>query len=396
MNNMKKSNILVTALLLMAFTLLSCDGNKGKVEEAAKQFISAVNNHDKATIYSLYPNAKNIENMTLPDSIQKGDISVEKNDSGDYVVNIKNDRQQALVFKVADDKNISLLETFSVLQLDSAAMELAIKTGVPMKQLSDLKLSELFNEDGDFIAALKEKYASYIGGQLIYESGTYCASRNFGGSVTVTQPIRNVGTVPIKADEYNVEFNFYCPNGTAASSKEIVSGVDLQPGEGYTYNVFPSGYVNAAYEHDFRWTISFVYKNISPIQSLLKFAKMQGDEYDEFMKKNDPTQLDPGVKKMEGHYELKGTIGEYDVSYMKLDISKGNTTGSYHYSFQKEGVELSLSGEYEKDGTLTLNETTPSGTKSGRFEGKFDGKEFSGTFHNLTKGTTFPFSLRLI
>lgn len=392
---MKKSNILVTALLLMAFTLLSCDGNKGKVEDAAEQFIAAVNNHDKATIYSLYPNAKNIENMTLPDCIQKGDISVEKNVSGDYVVNIKNDRLQSLVFKVADDKNIYLLETFNVLQLDSAAMELAIKTGVPIKQLSDLKLSELFNEDGDFIAALKEKYASYIGGQLIYESGTYSASRNFGGSVTVTQPIRNVGTVPIKADEYNVEFNFYCPNGTAASMKKIEAGVDLQPGEGYTYNVFPNGYANVCFQHDFSWTITFVYKNISPIQSLLKFAKMKGDEYDEFMKKNDPTQLDPGVKKMEGHYELKGTIGAYDVSYMKLDISKGNTTGSYHYSFQKEGVELSLSGEYEKDGTLTLNETTPSGTKSGRFEGKFDGKEFSGTFHNLTKGTTFPFSLRL-
>ena len=394
---MKKNNILVTALLLIAFTLLSCDGNKGKVEEAAKQFISAVNNHDKATIYSLYPNAKNIENMTLPDSIQKGDISVEKNDSGDYVVNIKNDRQQALVFKVADDKNISLLETFSVLQLDSAATELAIKTGVPMKQLSDLKLSELFIEDGDFIAALKEKYASVISGNLIRESrGTWVATRNYyGGNVSVTQPIRNVGTVPIKADEYNVEFNFYCPNGTAASMKKIEAGVDLQPGEGYTYYVYPgSGYVNACSQHDFKWEISFVYKNISPIQSLLKFAKMQGDEYDEFMKKNDPTQLDPGVKKMEGHYELKGTIGEYDVSYMKLDISKGNTTGSYHYSFQKEGVELSLSGEYEKDGTLTLNETAPSGTKSGRFVGKFDGKEFSGTFYNLTKGTTFPFSLR--
>lgn len=103
-------------------------------------------------------------------------------------------------------------------------------------------------------------------------------------------------------------------------------------------------------------------------------------------------KVETQVVKIEGHYDISGSIGTYNVE-MKLDVNNGNATGLYHYDFQKQGTNLSLSGQCEEDGTLTLNETTPSGTKSGRFVGKFDGKIFSGTFYNLIKGTTFPFSL---
>lgn len=100
------------------------------------------------------------------------------------------------------------------------------------------------------------------------------------------------------------------------------------------------------------------------------------------------------VGKFDGHYEWVGTVGAYGAN-MKIDINNGHAMGLYHYDFQKEGVNLSLSGECKEDGTLTLEETTPAGRNSGRFVGKLVDGSFSGTFYNLMKGTTFPFSLSL-
>lgn len=301
---MKKGTILGASLFLAALTLMSCDSKKNKVEELANQFITAVNNQDKATIYHIYPNAKNVENMTFPKNIQAGDITIEKNDTGYYVANIKNDRQQRLVFKVIDENNISLVESFSVLQLDSAATELAIKTGVPLKQMSDIQLSELFNEEGRYITILNKLYADATNGNLKSGDGAYTASRNYGGSVSITQLIRNAGTVSIKAEEYNVEFYFYSPNGYSPSTKQIESGVDLEPGEGYTYHLtLDGGYVNACYAQDFGWKVSFVYKNTSPITTLLKYVKFTGKEYDAYIealstsKDNDDVKDDQSNKK---------------------------------------------------------------------------------------------------
>ena len=82
---MKSINITTTLLALIAMLFVSCDSNKGKVEEQARLFVAAVNNKDKATIYDIYPEAKNIKNMSLPDSIVIGEISVEKTDSSLYI-----------------------------------------------------------------------------------------------------------------------------------------------------------------------------------------------------------------------------------------------------------------------------------------------------------------------
>ena len=130
---MKKIHFFI--LSLCSFLFCACDTNKGKVEEMANQFIEAINAKDKPSIYNFYPEANNISNMTLPDIILRGNITVEKNDSNDFVVSIDNVRQQKLVFRVKGDNQIELKETYGILVLDSAAMELAIKTGVPLKNL---------------------------------------------------------------------------------------------------------------------------------------------------------------------------------------------------------------------------------------------------------------------
>ena len=283
---MKKINIFI--LTLSALCFCACDSNKGKVEELSNQFISAVNAKDKASIYNIYPNAKNLSNMTLPESIQIGDLSVEKNDSN-YVVTIANARQQKLVFKVLGENQIEMVESYSILDLDSAAMELAIKTGVPVKQIPDLVISKLMDIGGNFIEYLNTQYSGALKGGLIREGGTWEAQRAYGGNVTVAQPIRNVSDVPIKGSEYNVEFTFYCPNGTSnARLKKVEEGIDLEPNEATTIYVFPGGgYVDACYENDFSWTVSFVYKNLSAINRLLKYVKFSGNEYNDYLKNSE-------------------------------------------------------------------------------------------------------------
>ena len=153
--------------------------------------------------------------------------------------------------------------------------------------------SRLLDENSSFVSYLREVYADAINGNIVSESGTYVANRYYGGNVTVTQAIRNIGNAPIKGSDYNIEFNFYCPNGTAASQKNVEHGVDLEPNEAASIIVYPgAGYVHACYEHDFSWTVTFVYKNVSPITSLLKYVTFKGNEYGEYMKdkKSDNTE----------------------------------------------------------------------------------------------------------
>ena len=153
---MEKIKITILTFCILLCCACDSDKNKVKIKEVTDMFVSAINAKDKATIYSIYPNAKNINNMSLPDSIQKGDITIEKNDSVSYIVSIANARMQKLVFEVKSENEVVLNDTYSVLELDSASLELAIQTGVPVKEISDLNVSKLLDVEGDYIEFLKK------------------------------------------------------------------------------------------------------------------------------------------------------------------------------------------------------------------------------------------------
>ena len=337
-------------ITILTFRILLCcacdsDKNKVKIKEVTDMFVSAINAKDKATIYSIYPNAKNINNMSLPDSIQKGDITIEKNDSVSYIVSIANARMQKLVFEVKSENEVVLNDTYSVLELDSASLELAIQTGVPVKEISDLNVSKLLDVEGDYIEFLKKTHADEIQGSLVRENGTWTAQRAYGGNVTVTQAIRNVGTVPIKGSEYNVEFTFYSPNGTSnAHLKKVENGVDLEPNEATTFYLYPgNGYVEACYEHDFNWNVSFVYKNQPPISSLLNKAKLKGTEYEEYVKSKESDETKHGTDSKNPYAWLKERLAtENDlIGRTKEDIKiMRNTIFAMHgYIFKSQDVK---------------------------------------------------------
>ena len=358
----------------LLFTLVlfaSCDSNKGKVEEMTKQFMAAVNGNDKASIYNLYPDAKEVSNMKLPQSIAEGEISVEKNDSGKYIASIANARQQKFVFEVKGENEIVIEDSYSLLDMDSAAMELSIKTGIPMKKLTDRTLSGLINEEGKFIKYLERIYSKEISGGLVYEGGVYSWNTAYGGSVSVTQPIRNTSDIAIKGNEYNIEFEFYSPNGTSSARKKIVEqGQDLEPNEATTLY----GYLLACQSRDFNWNISFVYKNRTPLKTLLKYVKFSGDEYDKF------TEEMAKSKDGSNSNDLYAIVSERklteddikDLSKEELSILRNTIYAKHGYIFKKkELVDHFNSQDWYKGTTTDMNKVSSEFNDSEIYNVKF-------------------------
>ena len=280
---MKKSISLFT-MIMVALSIISCDSNKGKVEDQTKQLIACINNKDKATLGEMYREALNLSNMKIPKSIETGELSIDKDTAGFYVVSIANARKQKLVFAVDNDEQAKIFKMYSILELDSASTELAVKTGCPIKKIDDLSLSKLISEEGDFVKFLTNKYSDKISGNLVAGTGQWQCQGGWYPTVTVYQPIRNNGNTSIKGNEYNVEITYYCPNGSASSQTSVQEGVDLEPGEAYTYILSPgSAYYNSCRARDFDWIVYFTYKNQSPIQALLKYVRFTGKEYLEYL-----------------------------------------------------------------------------------------------------------------
>lgn len=331
----KKSLMLMSMLLLL---LASCDKNKGKVENLTNQFIEAVNGNDKATVYDMFPDIKTLEKLSIPDSIPAGEVTVSKDDkSGNYIASINNSRSQKILFKPEGEETFKIQDTYCIFELDSANKELALKTGVPMKQITDKALNNLFIDDSKYLKFLFEKYSDIVNGNLISEGGTYNASGGWYPSVTVHQSIRNIGSVPISWDEYSVEFYFYCPEGTAASEKQVLNGVDLQPGEAYTYTIYDlKGYYNAAQYHDFSWTVTFTYKNRSPLDALLQYAKLSGKEYDEFMAAN------PSGSKSDSSDKAKtnGKVSKVKVTGVNVRLRKTPEMSDGNIIKKSDGTNL--------------------------------------------------------
>lgn len=363
----------------LLFTLVlfaSCDSNKGKVEEMTKQFMAAVNGNDKASIYDLYPNAKDLSNMKLPQSIADGEISVEKNDSGKYIASIANARQQKIVFDVKGENEIIIEDSYSLLEMDSAAMELSIKTGIPLKKLSDRTLSDLINEEGKFVKYLERIYSEDISGGLVYEQGVYSWNRAYGGSVSVTQPIRNTSDVAIKGEEYNIEFDFYSPDGTVSAHKKIVEqGQDLEPNEATTLYLNPgAGYLLACENRDFSWNASFVYKNRPPLNTLLKYVKFSGDEYEKYAE-----ELAKSIEGSDSN-DLYVIVSERklteedlkDMSKEELGILRNTIYAKHGYIFKKkELVEHFNSQDWYKGTTTDMNKVSSEFNDSEIYNVKF-------------------------
>lgn len=276
---MKIKNI-ITIVLVALLGLSSCDSNKSKVEELTNKFATAVKSNDVATIYDMYPDAKQMENLKLPNGIVMADIDVTKDETtGFYVANIKNSRDQKLIFKPIDKENFQIADSYSLFDIDKQFSDLAVSTGIPLKKLSDLKLNSLLQENSDFIKFLKKKYGGLTDIKLTSFDGVYNCTYDW---VDVEQNIRNDGNFPVKGKDYDVVFRFKDNDGISASSTKTMEGVDLAPGETFTYTFQLNGYSSSARDHALTWSVKFNQKGGTSLKDILKKAKLTGSEYTEF------------------------------------------------------------------------------------------------------------------
>lgn len=285
-NKMKKIILLLSVVAFVG--LVSCDSNKSKVKDLTTQFAAAVKNGDEATVYDIYPDAKKVSNMSLPDSIELADIEVEKDDkSGNYIAAIKNKLSQKFVFKLVDDKTLQISNSFGFFKRDSIHNQLAIKTGVPLKRLSDMELDSLLKDDGPYISYIKKKYSEAIKVKISSVRKNYYY---YHYSAQVEQTIRNDGKFPVKGEDYDVVFTWIDRSGDCATAINVFKGVDLTPGQMYSYYLSPGGFEFAALGGTLDWKVKFIQKGGRTLVHLLQNAKLTGNEYDEFIQQKDKAE----------------------------------------------------------------------------------------------------------
>ena len=282
---MKVNNISIIALLAFFF-LSSRDKKKSQVEEQTKAFVEAIKTKDLATIYDMYPDAKLLSKSKVPTRIQMADVDVVKDEAtGDYTATIKNQREQKLVFKVMGENEFKIVDSYNLLEIDKDYINLAVKSGVPLKALSDQKLKKLLKEDSPCIAFIKEKFKGGTDFKLSSYDGIYDINPNINW-VNIEQNSKNDGEFRVKGTDYNVSFHFVDMLGECAPSTKTIAGVDLEPGESFTYSFQLSGYESSAYNRSLSWTVTFDQKRGGTMEDMLKKAKFTGTEYDEYIQNN--------------------------------------------------------------------------------------------------------------
>lgn len=283
---MKARNI-ITIALISVLGLTSCDSQNSAVEDLTNQFMSAIKSGDKATVFDIYPEAKKYQDLTLPDSIEKGELDIQKNEKdSSYIVSIKNARMSKLIVKSTDNKTLKVINSFSVLQLDSVTNEVAIKTGVPIKKMPDLELGKLMEEDSEFMSYLINTYANRMSLSLIKETGDYGWRRDATGfHCQINQPIRNTSTDMVKGSDYSIEITVFQTSTGNTMVKKVHQGEDLASGESTIFSDDIPELFRYAANHDITWNVNIIGKNQDSFkESLLKKIELTGHEYDEYLK----------------------------------------------------------------------------------------------------------------
>lgn len=280
---MKTRTIQLFLLLLCCFAFTGCDSNKSKIEEKVKQFTEALKTKDVATIYDMYPNSKLANHMTLTTNVAPGDLEVVKDEAtGNYTANFKNARDQKLIFKVTGKDTYQIIDSYGFFDIEPLYSDLAVKSGVPLKKLSDQKLKELFKDGGPFLSFIKNKYGGLTDINLYFYDGMWTSLNNWT-SLQIQHNVRNDGDFPVKGSDYDVVFNFYDTDGVAPQSSKTMDGVDLAPGESFTYTFQINSYLSTAYNHTLAWTVYFNQKGGGTMKDIMKKAKFTGQEYSEFL-----------------------------------------------------------------------------------------------------------------
>lgn len=280
------------AAALLALIMVSCDSNKGKVKEVAAQFAAAVAAKDKVVINELYPNAKTYSVLQLVDTINADNLEVEYDETDSVYIAKYNDKQK-VVFKVTGENDVTIMDSYNILKLDSSAYELAAKVSAPVLKQSDLKNGELFADDSPFMEYLSAKYPNASNGNLYHANGRYSWR---GGSYCTVQfdlPVTNGGDASVKGEDYTMEVVYTNRETGERIGTSVENGVDLTPSETYVYTIWKNELFNAAKNSGIYCYVTFKFKNASVSTMLARYGSFTGKEYDEFVKEMAEAEAKP-------------------------------------------------------------------------------------------------------
>ncbi|MBP5514172.1 MAG: hypothetical protein J6Y04_05310 [Bacteroidaceae bacterium] len=280
---MKKAFYLFVSLATIA-TMISCDSKKNEIKNLTMQFVSALNEQDRVTVYDMFPSAKSLMEL-IPEGLDIKKLKITIDDStGNYIATLNDKTGQRLVFKTDSTGAYKIEDTYGVLNFDSIIREFAIKTGIPIKDISDRKFAELMNEDSMFMSNLTLKHFDELHGNLSKVSGYWNWGHQAGAYyLHIFQTIKNNGDIPVKGEDYNVEFRLADYGANGVSTTKVIPGVDLAPGETIELTTDAPAFYKAANNKTLMADVVIKFKNMSTQALMLKYAKLTGEEYKEYL-----------------------------------------------------------------------------------------------------------------
>ena len=177
---------------------------------------------------------------------------------------------------------IQLVDAYNVFRLDSVSNEIALKAGVPVKQLSDIEIGKLMNPQSDFISDLKNMKETNF---LWANYGAYSWSHSSTGySVSMQFTIRNSSSQTISGKDYYIIVSPSQKSTGHTFATKTIDGVDLAPNEVREFIANEPSLYRYASERDLAYGVDVKYRTESIMNFLLNYCEFNGKEYQDFMK----------------------------------------------------------------------------------------------------------------
>lgn len=274
-----KKILFFLGMCILCTTMTSCDANKAKVSDLAKQFVQAANDNDKVAMYDLYPMSRKFTVVQLSE-IESSSVKINYDKTDSVYIASLNDRQK-LVIKLTDDGEPSIVDSYNVFKLDAEAYSLAAMTGVPAKTLSDRDNENMFKEDEIFMKYLIQMCPEAIQGNLQIHNIRYVWERGRYSTLKYLCPATNHSKIGISGYDYTVEFTFTHPNTREIVGRYVEEGVDIAAGATYVFEVYTNELFNYVVNADCNLYVNyyFRFKNIPTYAMLVKYGTFTGNEY---------------------------------------------------------------------------------------------------------------------
>lgn len=294
-------------IILLAFPILfifsSCeDENTSKVKEIANQFADAVNSNDKATIFEMFPDSKDMPNMSLVENVEVVKFDVIYNDSlKEFEVKYGNKQNQFLTIKKDSSEIMKIIDSYHIFKLDSVTYELALKTGVPVNKISDVHLCDLLRESSGYISGLKR--GNILSDILEVESYRLEWDRyGYGNNTSLYAIVKNNSKHTVKGLDYKIEFSLYDKYSNSLITTVFQEGKDIAPNSRERLETPIDGFQEEGAIYSTRMEYRVIIQNLSLNDQLLKYGDWNGGEYDFYTKINN--KIDETEKALQEKIEI--------------------------------------------------------------------------------------------